>query len=417
MDPTLPYRMRTHQRVARSALGAVLAMLALAVAQPVEAAAPVRVGECGALPQPLAEGQRKFHPGHYVAVGRKAARQGFTHALAPGVVGVHLRYRWAELEPEQGRYDFSLIERDLAAASERNVQLVAMIEDKTFDYSAPTPEYLRARYTVPGHRGFTAARWDPYVLERFGLLIRRIGERFDCHPNFEGIAVQESSPSVSDDALARWGYTPEKYRDALIAMLRGASRSLPRSRVFWYMNFLPGGQSYLGDIAAALVGSGVVMGGPDVLPDNRALTRLVYPMYGRFQGQLKLFCSMQHDSYRHPRSKAAAEGEFWSMDDLYAFARDSLHVNYLFWEYRASRNPRGSHDWSDAREVIARNPTIRGKRGRRKPASISSRRSHSGDPQQGVAWMAAIHALDHRLRRVLRDGRTGTDFVRRNQSW
>jgi hypothetical protein len=89
---------------------------------------------------------------------------------------------------------------------------------------------------------------------------------------------------------------------------------------------------------------------------------------------------MQNDSYRHPRNAAAGEGEYWSMDELYAYARDSLHVDYLFWDYRTNRNPRGSHDWSDAREVIARNPTIRGKRGRRKPASHRSRRSHSGEP-------------------------------------
>ena len=59
-------------------------------------------------------------------------------------------------------------------------------------------------------------------------------------------------------------------------------QSVPRSRVFWYMNFLPGRQDYIGDIASALVGTGVVMGGPDVLPDNPALARRVYPFYDKF---------------------------------------------------------------------------------------------------------------------------------------
>ncbi len=37
-----------------------------------------------------------------------------------------------------------------------------------------------------------------------------------------------------------------------------------KSRVFWFMNFMPGNQNYLGDIAKAVASHGVLMGGPDV---------------------------------------------------------------------------------------------------------------------------------------------------------
>jgi hypothetical protein len=398
-------------RARRAARAAAWAALLVAIAAPVTAARAVDPA-CAPLPAALPQAQRKFHPGHYAAVGRDAVRRGgFERALAPGVVGVHLRYRWAELEPQEGRYDFSAIERDLDVARRNGVQLVAMIEDKTFDHTAPTPEYLRTRHTVPGHRGFTAARWDPYVIERLDALVSRLGEHFDCHPNFEGVAFQETSPSVNDDTLRRWGYTPERYRDALIAILRSASDALPRSRVFWYMNFLPGGQSYLGEVATALVGTGVVMGGPDVLPDNPALGRLVYPLYDRFRGRLPLFCSMQHDSYRHPRRDLQQESlRYWSMDELFAYARDELHVDYLFWEYRTSRTPPDSHDWTEARDVIARNPQIQGKRGRRRPGPISSRRSHGGDPQEGLVRPVVVRAVDRGAVAIAARGRA--DLVR-----
>ena len=121
--------------------------------------------------------------------------------------------------------------------------------------------------------GYTTLRWDPYVNDRLKLLVTRLGAQFDCDPQFRGRGVSGISLGLDEAALTCLGYTPEKYRDALISLLRSASASVPRSRVFWYMNFLPGNQQYIGEIADAVIGTGVVMGGPDILPDNRALAQ------------------------------------------------------------------------------------------------------------------------------------------------
>jgi hypothetical protein len=293
-------------------------------------------------------------------VSKVQARENFSSALSKGITGVQLRYRWADLEPAEGRYDFSAVARDLATVSAAGLQLVVFIEDKSFKEAAPTPEYLQAKYTLPNRQnGFTAMRWDPYVNDKLKALVAGLGAQFDCHPHFEGVAFQETATSLEDAVMAANGYTPEKYRDAITDQLRSAAASLPRSRVFWYMNFLPGHQDYLGDIATAVIGTGVVMGGPDILPDNPALARRVYPLYDRFQGRLKLFNSMQHNSFRHRREKAAGGGSpYWSMEDLLVFARNKLHVDYVFWDYHNWRQPADSHDWSDARAVIERNPTV-----------------------------------------------------------
>ena len=322
--------------------------------------------EAGAAPcratAPLAESKRKFHPGHYVTIGRGELRKGanVTSAIGEGVTGVQLRYRWSDLESEKDQYVLAPIERDLAAAERAGLQLIAVIEDKSFDGELPTPVYLQTDHTMRGKRGFTAVRWDPVVVERLGRLVAKIGAAFDCHPNFEGVAFQETALSVGEDELQRNGYSPEKYRDSLESLLRAATRSLPRSRVFWYMNFLPGKQEYLADIAEKVVGTGVVMGGPDILPDNEALARRTYPLYQRFSPRMKLFGSMQNDSYRHPRSARAPGGDdYWSMEELFLYARDRLHVDYVFWEYRARRRAADVRDWAEARDVIARHPDFR----------------------------------------------------------
>lgn len=375
-------------------LQALLALLAVscvacAVGEPRAAAAESSAGACRAPDKPVPESQRKFHPGHYVSVGRAELPEGLASVVSKGVTGVQMRYRWAELEPAQDQYQFAAITRDLDAARKAGVQLVVLVEDKSFNGDQPTPGYLQSKTMQNHNRGYTAVRWDPTVAERMRQLVAKIGAQFDCDPNFEGIGFQESSPSLDDKALDAAGYTPEKYRDALISQLRSASASLPRSRVFWYMNFLPRNQRYIGEVADSVIGTGVVMGGPDVLPDNRALEKRVYPYYQEYRGKLKLFCSMQHNSFRHRHGDTGGggggrggggngrrygmagggglddenvggggTGGYWSMDDLFAFARDQLHVDYLFWDYHTQRKPPDSHDWSDARVVIEHNPSF-----------------------------------------------------------
>jgi hypothetical protein len=320
------------------------------------------------------DAERKYHPGHYVAISRAELRKaGLPTAFGEGVRGIQLRYRWAELEPKQDQYDFSAIERVLDVVARANLQLVVMIEDKSFQNESPLPAYLQERYSVEGKRGHMARRWDPYVVERMSRLVQAFGRRFDCNPNLEGVAFQETALGLDAAQLEQHGYAPENYRDALVKLLRNAAESLPSSRVFWYMNFLPGKQDYIADIARNVAGTGVVMGGPDILPDNQALARRAYSFYDDFRGRMKLFGSMQNDSYRHPHGGGKVKGKgygagfentevgpagYWSMEDLYAFARDRLHVNYIFWEYRTTPDPPDTHDWSDAREVIARHPTM-----------------------------------------------------------
>lgn len=346
--------MRSRARWAR-------AVLAVAMAAVMTLASPATNAKCERTGKSIAESARKFHPGHYVSIAKLTAAKGVRTVKEPGVTGVQLRYRWSELEPREGSYDFDVIGRDLESARRSGLQLVAMIEDKSFDRRMPTPPDLAGQTVPTRNRGFTAIRWDPKVEQRFTRLLAALGDRFDCDPNFEGIALQESAPSLDPTTLLQTNYTPEKYRDVLQRTLESASASFPTSRIFWYMNYLPGGQQYIADIARASVGSGVVMGGPDVLPESATLSRRVYPLYQEFKGRLKLFGAMQFDSFRHRRSGGPASdgSSYWSMDDMYAFARDKLHVDYLFWDYRPGGDPKGGRSWNDASKVIAAHPTLK----------------------------------------------------------
>jgi hypothetical protein len=312
----------------------------------------------GTPPPPTPTVARKYHPGHYVAMMRNQSSQSLmTASIKPGVVGILKRYTWRELEPSLGVYDFSEIESDLAWANAYGMRLVVMIEDKTFVVERPNPAYLD-QYT-PRNRagGYTMVRWAPYVVERMNALTKALG-RFDSNAAFEGIALQETSLGFESTTLSAFAYTPEKYRDAYINVLSSASTSMPTSRVFWYMNFFVGNQSYIGSIAAAVASKGVVMGGPDVLPDNGALLTKTYPFYDQFYGKMKLFGQIEDICYSALHMTSGYSTKYWTMPESFRFARDNLHVNYMFWVRIPTPSPSDSYSYPDALPVIATNPSF-----------------------------------------------------------
>jgi hypothetical protein len=310
-------------------------------------------------PPPPPPGNRKSHFGHWIVMGRGADSQKLMQeAVKPGVVGVVKRYTWRSLESSQGAYQFSVVASDLVWAAANGMRLIMIIEDKTFVVERPDPAYLDA--LTPRNRagGYTMVRWNPTVVTRFNALVKAIGAQFDSNKNFEGIATQETSLGFDSATLNAFGYTPEKYRDAYINMLTAATQSLPTSRVFWLMNFLVGGQNYIGDIAAAVAKNGVVMGGPDVWPDNQSLESKVYPFYTQFNGKMPLFGQVENVCYSEPHMTSGFKTKYWTMPELFNYARNEMHVNYMFWVRVTQAVPSDAYTWDDALPVIAATPNF-----------------------------------------------------------
>lgn len=310
---------------------------------------------------------KKYHPGHYISVTPDAqSKADILDAIGSpihhkGVMGIQKRYNWISLETSLGIYDFTEIKSDLDLLAQQGKSLVVFIVDKSFKDSNPLPLYLRKNYSIPLSKtsksgsGFISKRWDPYVISRFKALFEQLGKAFDHHPAFEGIAIQESALGLDKTTLEINSYTPEKYRDALIQILTNAAQSFPSSQVFWYMNYLTENNSYISEVAMAVAKVGVSMGGPDVLPENKSLNRIAYPYYNQFKDKMILFGSMQNDSFAELRS--GRTNEYWPMAEMFQFARDTLHVKYIFWNRkRFVGAARGSYTWSDALPVIEKNP-------------------------------------------------------------
>ncbi len=301
---------------------------------------------------------RKYNPGQYIALLSEYGSQAYMAAsLKPGVKGFMKRYKWRDLEPSYGNYDFSEIRSDLAWTAAYGMRLIVMIEDKSFKSVRYTPAYLD-KFSLRNTRGgYTTARWDPFVAQRMKALVTSLG-RFDGAWNFEGIATQETALTLAQWQLDAHGYTPEKYRDYYINVLSAAGTSMPTSRVFWFMNYLPRNQSYIGVIANAVAGKGVVMGGPDVLPDDKTLVNMVYPFYDQFRYKMPLFGQVEGECYAAPHTTCCYPTKYWTMPELFRYARDRLHVDYMFWVRVTIPSQWNSYDWTDALPVVANNPTF-----------------------------------------------------------
>lgn len=320
------------------------------------------IGTCGSVtPPPVSPPGRKYNPGHYVRLLSYNDREaGLDQADQDGVTGVLKMYRWRDLEPSRGNYDFSEIEQDLVYLSSRGLQLIVMLEDKTFKNENPVPNYLNTADHVRRNRpgGYTAIRWSPTVVARTKALITALGNRFDSNPYFEGVSTQESAPGLDGPILDATGYTPEKYRDALVDVLTHATEAMPTSRVFWYVNFFPRKLSYMAEVIDAVKDTGVVVGGPDVLPDEHALQAHLYPTLRSFQGQLPLLGQVESMCYHHEHEDPSAATKYWTMPELFSYAKNNLKVNYMIWVNHRKPDFADSYSVQDVWPVIRNNPSF-----------------------------------------------------------
>ncbi len=258
--------------------------------------------------------------------------------------GAQIMYAWAELEPTKDRYDFSIIEDDFNYLKSRNKKLFVQLQDATFDVNYQgVPGYLLSEEYDGGavlqrgdnnDDGWTAKRWNKAVQTRFAALLQALGQRFDGR--IEGINLQETAIAVSSKTEA--SFTPEKYVEALKINMTALKEAFPRSTTMQYANFIPGewlpweDKGYLKSIYAHGETTGVGLGAPDLMV--------------RKKGQLNHAIAMMHESkYTVPLGIAVQDGNYIGQTNssavverrenlvplLHEFARDFLHVDYMFW--------------------------------------------------------------------------------------
>lgn len=370
-----------HRQVA--GLAVLLALLAGGATREMHAASPLlssgeSVDNVNASVHPYSGAQaQKSHYGHYFATHYSDSPA--TAAMLceqKGVSGVVWKQPWNQVERVAGSYNFSSFDQVLgaiAASHHPSCQLWVFIEFKSFGNSPvknPCPANLQSQHSGLndyGHGAATCFMWEPVVRDAYIAMMRAAAAHFDANPHVEGFIVQESSLGLSgrysQDVGKGGTYTPLAWRDALISIIDECAAAFTRSRCISFLNFLPGQQSYIHDISAAIssIPNGkACISGPDLLPNDPSLynsSNAIYPVIARHPGCRSE--SAQNASYHVPGCTLACIFHF-AVSGTFGFfpasspLRGGLCVNsYLFWNDKSGSS---GQDWKDAVSVIATHP-------------------------------------------------------------
>ena len=289
---------------------------------------------------------------HYIFFASERERIRETDfARHPHINGAQLKYTWRELERERDSYDFSAIESDLKLLEAQGKRLFVQLQETSFDaknrlvpgYLLQDPQFhggADKQYNIEGDDeskaeigGWVARRWDGAVRARFHKLLRALGRAFDS--KIEGINLPETAVEFGTSGkLYPSGFTPARYRDAVVSNMTALRRAFPKSVAMQYANFMPGewlpgdNKGYLDSIYTQAERLKLSVGGPDLMPYQKGQLNHAYPRIHASAGGAPSGIAVQDGNYAHmnPKTKQAV-----TVAELTAYARDYLKVGYIFW--------------------------------------------------------------------------------------
>ncbi len=337
----------------------------------------------------------------YVPVANSGVRSN-VGPVAADVAGIHSRHRWVSLNPTGTTYDLSPIALELAqlatfpvSATIPPLLLVIRIDIKTFGGTAanqnPMPADLANYAGTHTANGWLGYRWSPTVRARYNTLCQKIGAAFDGHPNFGGIATQETSISGLDTSgvsstvytvgayTGQDAYTVAGFFVALADESNSISTSCPHARHFAYANFAPNASQsasvhpnehdYLDGYGTTVSTNGGVYGGPDLVVGG-AITTRSYPTYTKVHNGTSpittvgaTFCSVQPAEWQN---ESPANQPTCTLQDRFDMATSApgttygpgspLNLDIIIWDYHTTAQVTPYKFNSDATSIFHNNP-------------------------------------------------------------
>jgi hypothetical protein len=180
--------------------------------------------------------------------------------------------------------------------------------------------------------GWVARRWDPAVRGRFAHFITVLADTLDGR--IAGINFPETSIGVGTGDLQPQGYTPAAYAEGIRDIMAAAGAAFRRSVVIQYANFMPGEElpdddrGFLRGIYAFAARVGVGVGGPDLLPFRWFQRHNSYPLIAAREEGVVAGLAVQ---WGNLDDRDRRTGVQVTVRDLYAYAADTLHLDFIFW--------------------------------------------------------------------------------------
>jgi hypothetical protein len=260
----------------------------------------------------------------------------------PDIEGAQVQYTWKSLEPQEGKYNFSSIDQDLALVQSKGKQLWVQLQDRSFNLSEDfVPDYLHEPIYnngsvvqcngvcdtfIPG--GWVAVQWNKHVRSRFQLLLQNLATHFDGQ--IYGINLPESAITVQQSEN---NFSCKGYFDGEMDNVQYTREVFQKSYVVQYINFWPCGYGgtggYLADSFAFAANHSIGIGGPDDIPFHPAQEHNSYPYMYEYRNKVPIsVIAVQQGDLTAINPKT---NETFTKADFTSFAINNLGVSIIFW--------------------------------------------------------------------------------------
>ena len=139
-----------------------------------------------------------------------------TNKKYPQTSIAYFRIYWKFVEPEEGKYNWPMIDKALRTAAERGQTLMFRVAPYATRSDADVPSWYRkmvGEKKPERSQNLVVDPEDPRYAQYFGRLITALGQRYDGHPDLESVDISIVGPWGEGEGT---GLLSEKTRIALI---------------------------------------------------------------------------------------------------------------------------------------------------------------------------------------------------------
>ena len=168
-----------------------------------------------------------------------------TLASNPSIAGAHLGYYWSQLEPQQGQYNWSVIDQQMAPWVSYGKKIILRVSTSGWTRWAPpysqsgTPQWvydLGVRSVKENDGSILPEYWNPIFLQNFADFVHAFALRYDGNPNIAYIDIglgvggeaKADSHNSNPDQVNLWkhiGYTNAKWWDVVQSIINDYTAS------------------------------------------------------------------------------------------------------------------------------------------------------------------------------------------------
>jgi hypothetical protein len=163
------------------------------------------------------------------------------------VAGLYQRYNWNDIETDDGIYDWSVVDNDVALAAAAGKKVAMSVVPGAFSpdwlYSEGTAAFSFVWNTSWGYPACTVQRmplpWDPTFITKWEAFVRVFGARYDTNPNvvqvkltgFNSLTPELFLPSSVNQPINVNGVTCTSFND--VANWQAAGYTRTKAETTW----------------------------------------------------------------------------------------------------------------------------------------------------------------------------------------